>query len=177
MHGQAKSISLWASLPLSQEKAKARESRAGREWENQLPSPCLPAPTASASYKLAEQLWGDIAHSWSSFFCRVYWGLAALVFKHGNRCVKFWGHSTLSREGVGHKNALVVCWDLSHGSLVWQRTYNYGYPHSRTTVCHCGYQEASLGSKAFSSTTKIPLLSGKSLRSLYFFLTVMSTAL
>lgn len=48
MHGQAKSISLWAALAPTQEKAKSRESRA--ETQERANSP-PPAPPASASYK------------------------------------------------------------------------------------------------------------------------------
>lgn len=56
MHCQAKSINPCAALPSFEHKRKQNQERLGKgENESQLPSPCLPAPIPSASYKQAEQ--------------------------------------------------------------------------------------------------------------------------
>lgn len=80
------------SLPPSIKGESKRESRAGRGWESQLPSPCLPAPTASASYKLAEQLpqlilvFLESTEAWQSSFSNMetgVWNSEVIVRSHG----------------------------------------------------------------------------------------------
>lgn len=160
------------SHPPSISRERKRESRARGERESQLPSPCqqpLPQTGRATPRSHSPQLillFLKSTEAWQSPFSNM-----------GTGVWNSWGHCALSREGAVHRNVFMVWWDLSHGPLVWQWTYNYGYPHSRTTLCHCGYQETLLGSKAFTSNTKIQVLNGKSLCCLSFFLTGMSTVL
>lgn len=162
MDGQSKEHRA-GSRPPSIARERKRESRPGSERERQLPPPPFPlpvAPTASAFDKPAEQLWGDIDHSWFSFSLKP----GPVLFQTWKRRLR---SSEVTRhfsgEGVADKNVSVVPWDLSHGPLGWQQTHNYGEPHSHTTVCHCVSHEGSLGNNVFSSATKTQLFSGKSL--------------
>lgn len=142
----------------TQEKAKSRVTREGREWE---PTP-LPLPASPYTLCLLQTGRATL----SSFSSCLYRATKSpfQAYKPKWKMLKSQqvlpgGHSTQK------KNVFVVWWDFRR-SLEWLWTYNYGNPHSRSAVCQWEHEEPLPGSKVSWSTTKIQLLSGKSLHSL-----------
>lgn len=153
MDGQAKSISLWASLPQTQEKAKARGTRTGRAWDSQplplpafLPRQLLPLTNRQSN---SEEPWPTADHPRP----RVYRGLAGLGFKRGTGV---WKLRSLYTLAGGCSIQKCVCgfegtypMDLWCGKEHIIMATRIPAPQSVT-----GYQEASLGSKAFQAVAK-----------------------